>query len=338
MKKVMSHFFNNKKKIFIIAEIGINHRGSFNECVKLIKASAKAGADAAKLQLINPFESYEKGSKSYKEFSNKLFNYTQLKKLKKIAKKNKIEFFVTPGDFHSINIAKKLKMNMYKISSGLLTNIPLINEIAKLKKPMIISTGMGYIEEIKQALSIVKKYLNNRQIAVLKCTSIYPAPYESINLNAMKTLKNVFKVAVGYSDHTLGTETVLAAVSLGAVVIEKHITLNKNFKGADHKISLEPIQFKAMVKKVRNIEKTFGQNNIKPSIEEIKLRKKNHRYIISKTSLKKGEYITLNKIFFKRMKKIKKGTLKPKDYFKIIKKKITRNVDKNTQISFDFFK
>ena len=178
----------------------------------------------------------------------------------------------------------------------------------------------------------------NENIILLKTSSQYPAKIEDANLKMIPDLAKRFQVLSGLSDHTSGELVPVTATALGAVVIEKHITLNKSLKDADHKISFEPQEFKTMVKKIRNIEKIFGSNKILPNIKEIKLRKKNHRYIISKTSLKKGEYISLNKILFKRMKKIKKKTLKPKDYFKISKKKLTRDLNKNTQISLDFFK
>ena len=319
--KIKRPKFLNRSKVFIIAEIGINHGGKLKNCVKLIKSAAMAGADAAKLQITDPDTSYEKGTRSYNEFKNKTFSLKKLQYLKKISKKYRILFFATPGDFNSLKTVKKLNLKIIKISSGLLTNLPLIKEAAKLKKPMILSTGMAYKNEIKQALGIAKKFIKKNNLALLKCTSIYPASYKNLNLKSIKTFKRDFGVPIGYSDHSLGYEATLTAVGLGANVIEKHFTLNKKAKGADHHISLEPKEFKKMVEMIRNIELSLGSEIIKPVKDEIKQRKKFHRYLVASQNLKKGLIIKREHINTQRVKNLNKNTFEAKKLEILIGKK-----------------
>ena len=180
-------------------------------------------------------------------------------KLNKFAKKNKIIFFATPGDFSSLKIIKDLKLPAIKISSGLLTNTPLILEAAKLKLPMIISTGLSEEKNILNAIKTIKKI--HKKIAILKCTSIYPQR-KKLNLSSLKMFQAKFNYIIGYSDHALGNNACLAAVSLGAKIIEKHFTLNNKKRGADHKISLTPKNFKNLVKDIRSVENMLGFENV----------------------------------------------------------------------------
>ena len=210
----------------------------------------------------------------------------------------------------------------------MLTNIPLIEQVSRFKIPMIISTGMAYEKEIKESVKSAKKF-GNKGVGILKCTSLYPAPDKTINLNGIKALRDKLKIPVGYSDHTLDDLTVCAAVSLGATIIEKHFTLNKKLLNADHKISMEPSDFLIMSKKIKRITEILGTNKLIPSLAEKKKRYRTHRYIVAKNKIFKGMKISIKDIAFKRsIKKIKK--IEPKDYKKVIGK--ISKVDIDTDI------
>lgn len=334
MFKIENHLIGGNK-VFIIAEIGINHQGSTNNCKKLIDNAKKIGADAVKLQICNPEYSYNSNTSSYKIFKKNILNFEQLKTLKKYAKKRKITLFATPGDFQSLDIVKKLNFPAIKISSGLITNEPLISEIVKLKKPVIFSTGMAYISEITKALSILKK--KNIQIAILKCTSLYPCPPKFINLKSIESLKKKFpKIPIGYSDHTNGIDSCIAAVALGAKIIEKHITLKKNIKVPDQKVSCDPDEFKILVRKIRYIEKILGKENAFPTFPEIKKRKLYHRSIIAVKNISKDEIFNKTNIALKRSVD-KKKSINSKYFFKILGKKSKKNILCNSKITIEDF-
>lgn len=326
-------------KTFIIAELGINHDGSFDKCIKLIREAKKSGANSAKLQIIDPNSSYQKKTKSYKEFFNKTFTIEELFKLKKFADEIKIEFFTTVGDFASLELAKKLFIKKIKISSGLITNIPLIERISKNKFELIISTGMAFKKEIKEALKVANKYLPKNKISLLKCTSLYPAPDYLLNLRQIIQMKKEFNIKIGFSDHSLNDLPVMAAVSLGAEIIEKHFTLNNKLLNADHKISYEPYQFRKMVDSIRSIEAILGNSKkICPSHEEIQLRKLRHRYLVTIDLVKKNEVFTYKNLGFKRLYKKSSKAIKAKFYKSFIGKKSNANIDEDTIVNKKFLK
>jgi len=317
--KVKNFTIGKSADVFVIAEIGINHSGDFKKCKKLIHAASKAGADAAKIQTIDVDESYTKNSQSYIAFKNKNFSNNELVKLKSYANNLGIVFFSTPGDLKSLIRLIKIKMPIIKISSGLSTNFPLIGEALKKKIPLIISTGFS----TKNDLIDLKKFLNkfkSKKIVILKCTSNYPAKPNSIDLNSIKFLKEKFNLSVGYSDHTLGDTAPIAAVSLGATVIEKHFTLNKKQKGADHKISMEPKEFEVMVKKIRITEKMLGKGIFEENKEIIKKRKMFLRCLVAKKDIKKGDIFSLENIGFFRHPNGNSG-LEPKYFYTLKNKK-----------------
>ncbi len=328
MSLLKSFYIKNKKisdvnPSYIIAEIGINHEGSKKNCKKLIKKAYECGADAVKLQIANPEESYSKDHPSYKAFKNKYLSDKTLSYLISYAESMNLALFATPGDFTSLKRICKLRMPAIKISSGLITNLPLIKEASKKKIPLIISTGMAYEKEIDEAIILCKK--NNNKVALLKCTSIYPAPTNSLNLKAIDKLKKKYSIPVGYSDHAEGIDACIYAVAAGASIIEKHFTLDKTLVGADHKISIEPNQFKLMVKKIRNLEKILGMGKIEPSEKEIKFRKIYHRKVVAFKDILKGEKFTLSNLCLKRTNSQSKG-LTPRYLFKILGKPATKNI------------
>ncbi len=328
---------SNNSKVFIIAEVGINHGGRFKDCIKLIKNAKESGADAVKLQLIDANSSYQKNTVSFKEFSNAVLSERDLFKIKRYAEKLKITLFATPGDFKSLNLVSKLNFKAIKISSGLLTNIPLIKSAAKLKLPIILSSGMAYKNEITQAIKTVKK-ISNKGVAVLKCTSVYPAQDNILNLNSILEYKKKFQIPVGYSDHSLGIEACLAAVSLGAKIIEKHFTMNKKKRGADHHLSLEPKEFKKMVKKIRKIETMLGKSKIYPTIKEISARKKYHRYLVANGDILAGKKISIRNIAIKRLSKFEKGSLQPIFTETLIGKIAKKNISNDQKLTLGLFK
>ncbi len=324
--KIKKKIINPNSQTFIISEIGINHEGNFQKCLKMIEQSKLSGADAIKLQTINPDLSYVKNSKSYNEFKNSNFTDEELFKIVNFTKKKGLIFISTPGSFEEVDKLEKFKSDAIKISSGLMTNYPLITYAAKKFKSVIISTGMAYISEIKYAISSCKK---NKNIAILKCTSLYPASDNEINLNSIESFQKNFKNIIGFSDHTKDDLSCLAAVSKGAKIIEKHFTLDSKKKGKDHHISLEPENFKKMVNKIRRIEHMFGNHSIYPERKEITNRKFFHRYILAKKDINKGEIFTINNLSIKRQIVSKITDLKPMYLKKIIGLRSKRQIKKD---------
>ena len=248
--------------VFVIAEIGINHSGNFKMCQKFIRAAAESGANAVKIQTVDVDESYAKNTASYKEFLGKNFNDKELYKLKTISRKLGIIFFSTPGDIKSLERLAKIGLPIIKISSGLMTNFPLIGEALKRRLPIIISTGLSDSKDLENLDKFLQKF-KSKKVALLKCTSQYPADDTNLDLKSIVYLKKKFKYPIGYSDHSLGDIAPIAAVSCGATIIEKHFTLNKLKKGNDQKISLEPKEFKLMVDKIRRVQKMLGNEVFK---------------------------------------------------------------------------
>lgn len=302
----------NSNHIFIIAEAGVNHNGDLNTAKKLIDAALVAGADAIKFQSFKaenlvtkdaPKAQYQKkntGSGNQYDMLKKLeLSFDDHIMLKKYCEEKGIMFISTPFDFESVDLLEKLEIPMYKISSGDLTNIPFLKYIAKLNKPMIVSTGMGNLGEVEMAVEAIKNTENNK-ITLLHCTSNYPTNYDDVNLNAMITMKNAFKLPVGYSDHTLGIEIPIAAAAMGAAIIEKHFTLDKNMEGPDHKASLNPNEFKQMVSSIRNIEKALGDGIKKCNKNEEDTKRAARKSIVAGRNIVQGEVLSYENISFKR--------------------------------------
>lgn len=299
-------------RTFIIAEAGVNHNGDIDIAKELIDVAAETGVDAIKFQTFRteelvtknaPKADYQKkttGDGNQYEMLKKLeLSYEEHLILKKYCEDIGIIFLSTPFDFKSVDLLKEINMPIYKISSGDITNIPLIKYIAKINKPIILSTGMSNLGEVEEAVGAIKQYSNN-DIHILHCTSNYPTAYEDVNLNSMITLKNAFKLPVGYSDHTEGVEIPIAAVAMGATIIEKHITLDKKMEGPDHKVSLEPIELKKMVDSIRNIEKAFGDGIKRCSKNEEHSKIVGRKSIVARVNISKNEVITYDMLNIKR--------------------------------------
>jgi len=303
------------KKVFIIAEAGVNHNGSIEVAKKLIDVAASSGADAVKFQTFKACNLVSKNAKKaqyQQQTTNKeetlfcMIKKLELdldthKKLLAYCKIKNIMFLSTPFDIDSIDLLNDLGLEIFKIPSGEITNLPYLRHIGKLRKKVILSTGMANIGEIEDALDIlINAGTKKENITVLHANTEYPTPMEDVNLKAMLTIGKTFDVAFGYSDHTLGIEVDIAAVALGASCIEKHFTLDKTMQGPDHKASLEPNELKAMVSAIRNIELALGSSIKKPSKSESKNKNIVRKSIVAKCDIKKGDILSEDNLAIKR--------------------------------------
>lgn len=299
-------------KTLIIAEAGVNHNGSIEMAKQLVDTAAACGADIVKFQtaLLDSLVSksaqmadYQKKNTGTKQsqkdmLKQLLLSFDEFIELADYCKKAGIMFLSTPFDIESIHFLNDLQ-EIWKIPSGEITNYPYLVEIAKTGKKVILSTGMAELDEIREALAVLEEN-GTREITILHCTTEYPAPIFEVNLRAMKTLGDVFGYPVGYSDHTQGIEVDLAAVAMGATIIEKHFTLDRTLPGPDHKASLEPDELKAMVDGIRKIEAAMGSFEKTPSSVELKNRIVARKSIVAKKKIKAGEILTEDNITTKR--------------------------------------
>jgi len=301
--------------VFIIAEAGVNHNGSIQLAYKLIDVASASGADAVKFQTFKAENLVSKNAQKA-EYQKQVTNqsesqFNMLKKLelntnahKKLinyCKKKDIVFLSTPFDHKSIDLLNELELQIFKIPSGEITNLTYLRHIGSLGKEVILSTGMSTLKEIEEALMILTSAGTSKEnITILHANTMYPTPMEDVNLRAMQTIQDKFGVAVGYSDHTLGIEVDIAAVAMGATIIEKHFTIDKTMDGPDHKSSIDPEELKAMVSSIRNIEKALGSSIKKPSKSEKPNISMARKSIVARKSIKKGELFTENNLTTKR--------------------------------------
>ncbi|EAK6936224.1 N,N'-diacetyllegionaminate synthase [Campylobacter jejuni] len=303
------------KKTLIIAEAGVNHNGDLNLAKKLIEIAADSGADFVKFQSFKAKNCIStKAKKAPYQLKTTASDESQLQMVQKLeldlkahkelilhAKKCNIAFLSTPFDLESVDLLNELGLKIFKIPSGEITNLPYLKKIAKLNKKIILSTGMANLGEIEEALNVLCKNGTKRQnITLLHCTTEYPAPFNEVNLKAMQSLKDAFKLDVGYSDHTRGIHISLAAVALGACVIEKHFTLDKNMSGPDHKASLEPHELKTLCTQIRQIQKAMGDGIKKASKSERKNINIVRKSLVAKKDIQKGEIFNEENLTTKR--------------------------------------
>lgn len=299
--------------VFVIAEAGVNHNGELALAHQLVDAAVAAGADAVKFQTFiaenvitddavkADYQMATTGSQeSQLEMVRRLqLSFEDFRALKSYCDQRQIMFLSTPFDRESVDFLDQLGLAAFKISSGDLTNHPLLNHVAAKARPMILSTGMSHIEEVREALDVVRAAGNDR-VVLLQCVTNYPAAPAEVNLKAMLTMEAAFAVPTGYSDHTLGIEVALAATALGACVIEKHLTLDNDAWGPDHRASLEPDIFKAMVDGIRKVESALGTGNKAPAASEIRNAQVARRSIVAAHDIAAGARITTAEITFKR--------------------------------------
>ena len=339
------------KKTIIIAEAGVNHNGDILIAKKLIDAASNAKADYVKFQsfkadkLVSPIaKKCEYQSKNIGD--NDDFQFNMLKKLElsdedhieliSYCKKKDIKFLSTAFDTDGVKYLDELDLDLFKIPSGEITNFPYLRAIAQTGKPVILSTGMSTIKEISDALDVFKKHgLDSKDITILHCNTEYPTPMNDVNLKAMLTIGDKFKVNVGYSDHTLGIEVPIAAVAMGASVIEKHFTLDSTLPGPDHAASLEPGELKVMVKSIRNIEAAISGNGLKkPSESEMKNIAIVRKSIHVLKSMKAGDIISEDDIFALRPG----GGISPMKWNEVIGKSLVKDIEAYDILNWDKIK
>lgn len=302
------------KRVFIIAEAGVNHNGSIRLAKKMIDVASRSGADAVKFQTFRaddlvartapkaPYQKRTTGRGSQYEMLKRLeLDPKAHKELLTCCRRKNIFFMSTPFDLKSIDLLAGLGLDIFKIPSGEITNLPYLRKVGNLRKKVIMSSGMAYMREIGKALDVLMSSgTAKRDITVLHCTSDYPARPEEVNLSAMRAIKERFNINVGYSDHTPGIEVAIAAAALGASVIEKHFTIDKKMSGPDHKASLEPAELARMVMAIRNVEKAIGDGVKKPLLSEFENRKVARKSILASRDIRKGEVFSEENITVKR--------------------------------------
>jgi len=328
--KIGDKHIGNNEPTFIIAEGGLNHNGDVDIGKELIKEAKKCGADAIKFQSYHTGEFISKKSEYYELFKSLELSEEEFYELKKYAEKIGIKFISTPLDLKYVDILNKMNIPAFKIASGDLTFYPLLEKVAKTDKPVILSTGMANILEIWEAIEVLR---NNgcKEIILLHCISSYPTPYEDVNLNAIKTLKRIFNIPVGYSDHTLGIIAPIVSVALGADVIEKHFTLDRNMEGPDHTLSADPEEFKEIVDNIRLVEKMLGGGEKIPMPSERDVIIEARRSVVAKRSIKKGECLSPDNLSFKRPGK----GIETKYLNIILNKKIKNDKEEDEIINWD---
>jgi N-acetylneuraminate synthase/N,N'-diacetyllegionaminate synthase len=334
----------DNEPVFIVAEAGVNHNGNVALGKKLIDLAKNAGADAVKFQTFKAEKIVTKYAEKagYQKETTGLYElqYEMLKKLElkdeefmelfNYAKKSNIIFLSSAFDRESIDLLNDLGVSAFKIASGEITNFPLLNYIAEKGKPVILSTGMSTLDEIGDALTVIRES-GTEDIVLLHCVTSYPAKKEELNLRVIETLRQRFKLPVGFSDHTFGITIPLAAAALGAVLIEKHFTLDKNLPGPDHKASLEPNELKEMIKAIRDVEKALGNGVKKLTKQEKEIRKNVRRSVVAKVKISKGTIISEEMLDIKRP-----GIgIEPKHLNKIIGKRAKKNMEPDELITFE---
>lgn len=302
-------------KVLIIAEAGVNHNGSIKIAKQLIDVAADAGVDYIKFQTFKTeklvSKTAPKADYQIQNTGNDNSQYNMLKRLElsendhweliDYCNKRNVKFFSTAFDIDSVSFLYRLGLSQWKIPSGEITNFPYLRAIGKTRQPVILSTGMANLQEIEEAIKVLVQFgITKEEITLLHCTTEYPAPKNEVNLLAIQTLKNHFGLNVGYSDHTQGIEIPVAAVALGATVIEKHFTLSRDLEGPDHKASLEPNELKQMVQYIRNIEKALGNGVKIPSENEKKNIAIVRKSIVAARNIVRGEKFTEDNITTKR--------------------------------------
>jgi N-acetylneuraminate synthase len=335
--KIGNRIIGENYPVFVIAEAGINHNGSFSIAKKLVNMAKKAGADCFKIQTHITEEEMMKtkilpGKISKKPLWDIIKNCELTEKeeldLKEYCKEKGILFLSTPFSIPAVNRLEKIKMLAYKIGSGELTNLPFLKHIAKTGKPVILSTGMSEMSEIKEAVKLFNK--SKTPVAILQTTSEYPCDYKDINLGVIDNYKKLFNMPIGISDHSLGIYTALGAVAKGASIVEKHITLNKKMLGPDQKLSLEINELSELVKGCKAIKLALGSSK-KILKNELPVLRFARESIVTIENIPKGEKFTEENLTTKRPNT---GEIPAKKFYKVIGKKATKNIQKNKQLKY----
>ena len=338
---------SKEKRTYIIAEAGVNHNGSLEIARRLVDAAKDCGAEAVKFQTFKAERLVTRNAEKaeYQKRTGSVGD-SQFEMLKKLelggddfrvllghCNQIGIDFLSSPFDEESADLLDSLGMVAFKIPSGEITNHPFLKHVALKRKPVILSTGMSSLGEVEEAVDIFN--LNGTpRLTLLHCITEYPAPYGEINLNAIGTLREAFKLDVGYSDHTPGIEIPLAAVALGATVIEKHFTLDNTMEGPDHRASLNPDDFRRMVLSIRNVEQAMGDGIKRPAPCEVKNKAIARKSVVAAITIKNGEIISLDKLSIKRPG----YGVQPKDIEKIVGQRVNRTIEVDEVICWQHLK
>jgi sialic acid synthase SpsE len=328
--RIGRHTVGANQPVFVIAEIGATHGGDVERALKMIDVARDVGAQAVKLQTVDPDFSYRKGTPSYEIFQTLKLPEEGLHRMKRAADAAGLILFTTPGDFPSFEQAVRLDLGLLKISSGLMTNKPLVEAVARTGKPMIISSGMAYLDEIARSVRFARD-AGARDLAVLHCTSSYPCPDDLVNLAAIRSMTQALGVPVGYSDHTHDELACAASVAAGAVILEKHMALSQELAGPETGTACDPAQFKRMVDMVRRVEAMRGNGIKAPAEREQEGRVLNRRRIMALTPIKKGTVIGREHIGLMRGK-IEDTGLSPELYEDVLGKVAARDIEDNEPI------
>ena len=323
----ISKLFNTSDtpQTYIIAEIGINHEGSFSQCIEMIQSAYESGADGVKLQTIDPEKNYHKKTESYALFKKAQLSLEETKKIFEYCHKLNIEIFTTVGDLKTLSEIESLNPSCYKISSGLLTCTPIIKRMSNKRIPIILSTGMANLNDIENAFNASVE-TGFDKIAILQCTSIYPAKDDQLVLSNINWLANKFKCLTGFSDHSIGVDNCVFAVASGARIIEKHFTFNDKRESFDHYISLTPPGFKNMVEKIREMEIRLGRTGKEVSKKINDTRNAMCRHLATIKPISKGECFTIENTGFLRFP-INVNGLEPSYFEEILGKKTNKDLD-----------
>mgnify|MGYP001223650553 CR=1 FL=1 len=338
------NFFSKLKRVYLIAEIGVNHNGSLELAKEMIDLAIEAGADAAKFQTFTaeglvtpgtPKVKYQASTTDDAESHYKMLEKLELSReyhriLKKYCDEKKIDFISTPYDEDSVDFLEDLNVELYKIASADIVDHLLLEKVARTNKPVILSVGMATLQEIDQAIDIFKNN-DNQDIILLHCVSNYPCSLESLNLNVLQTLKSRYNLPIGYSDHSQGHDAAMLSVAFGAKVIEKHFTSDKSLDGPDHKASSDPNEFRQLVEAIRRGEKILGSEEKICQDEEFQMSQVSRKSVTLKNNLSRGDVISRNDIVMKRpgLK------IQAKDIHKILGKKVYRDLKSNYQIEWN---
>lgn len=327
--------------VYIIAEAGVNHNGDIDIAKRLVDVAEAAGANAVKFQTFvaenvvsryAPKAEYQTRKTSSEENQLEMLrklelSFDEFAELSRYCARKNIEFLSTAFDLDSIDFLDSLKIKRWKIPSGEITNLPYLIKIAQLGKPIILSSGMSTLDDVRAGISVLQEY-GSGEITVLHCTAEYPAPYGDVNLRAMNTMQTDLNVPIGYSDHTRGIEIAIAAVALGATIIEKHFTLDRSMEGPDHRASLEPDELGTMIRAIRNVESAMGSGKKEPAQSERKNIAVVRKSIVAKTRITKGERFTAHNLTVKRPG----SGISPMKWFEVIGRVAPRDFEQDELI------
>ena len=330
--QIDGHTIGPGEPTFVIAELGINHNGDVGLARELVDAAADAGADAVKFQSNDPDASYVPGTPSHEVFSGARLSKEQYQALIDHCDERKIVMFTTPGDLPTVELVRELSLPAIKVSSGLMTNLPVVLAAARVGVPLIISTGGAHLWEVGRVVHELES-IGKSDFALLHCVSIYPADDETLNLRAIVAMQEAFPYPIGYSDHSMGGTASVAAATLGACVIEKHFTLDRELPGGDNFLSSEADEFAAMMREIRACEKMLGRVEKRPGEGEVTFRDRMRRRLVANGDVARGQTLTADLVGLKRP--LQPGGLSPDFYEVVIGKKATRDLRQHEPIDWD---